>query len=66
MFRRNITSAIADLKQCAAENQIPTRSATLASVRIQGQVGYRRRNLSAKGCLPILGVRDFCLWVRAH
>ncbi|MDR0337538.1 MAG: hypothetical protein LBI18_10655 [Planctomycetaceae bacterium] len=55
MFRRNITSAIADLNQCAAGTQIPNRSATQIAGSTQGQVGYRRRDLSAKGrppCLP--------------
>ncbi|MDR0609270.1 MAG: hypothetical protein LBG58_04110 [Planctomycetaceae bacterium] len=31
----------------------------LISICTQGQVGYRRRNLSAKGCLPFDGNRLF-------
>ncbi|MDR0335606.1 MAG: hypothetical protein LBI18_00785, partial [Planctomycetaceae bacterium] len=37
MFCQNITSAIADLNQCTAGNQIPNRLVTSISVRTQGQ-----------------------------
>ncbi|MDR0336724.1 MAG: hypothetical protein LBI18_06495 [Planctomycetaceae bacterium] len=55
MFRRNITSATADSKQCAAGNQTPNRSATQIAGSTQGLVGADAtadENPSAKGRPP--------------
>jgi hypothetical protein len=52
MFRRNITSALADLTLCSDCNLCCQTVWNLIASRTKGLVGYRRRDLSAKGRPP--------------